>query len=67
MTESNLVLHSSRAKKGSKDARDDGQYIVPSGPKCFGCQGFDHIKQECLREQQDYWEEQDTCSYIERH
>ena len=26
--------------KGKKDARDGGQYIVPSGPKCFGCQGF---------------------------
>ena len=23
--------------KGKKDARDGGQYIVPSGPKCFGC------------------------------
>ena len=22
--------------KGNKDARDDGQYTVPSGPKCFG-------------------------------
>ena len=26
--------------KGKKDARDGGQYIVPSGPKCFRCQGF---------------------------
>ena len=33
--------------KGKKDARDGGQYIVPSGPKCFGCQGFGYIKQEC--------------------
>ena len=33
--------------KEKKDARDGGQYIVPSGPKCFRCQGFDHIKQEC--------------------
>ena len=33
--------------KGKKDARDGGQYIVPSGPKCFGCQGFGHMKQEC--------------------
>ena len=33
--------------KEKKDARDGGQYIVPSGPKCFGCQGLDHIKQEC--------------------
>ena len=29
------------------DARDGGQYIVPTGPKCFGCQGFGHMKQEC--------------------
>ena len=34
--------------KGKKDARDDGQYTVPSGPKCFRCQGFGHMKQECL-------------------
>ena len=27
--------------KGKKDARDDSQYTVPSGPKCFGCQGLD--------------------------
>ena len=23
--------------KGKKDVRDGGQYIVLSGPKCFGC------------------------------
>ena len=33
--------------KGKKDARDGGQYIIPFGPKCFGCQGFGHMKQEC--------------------
>ena len=33
--------------KGNKDARDSGQYIVPSGPKCFGCQEFGQMKQEC--------------------
>ena len=33
--------------KGKKDARDGGQFIVPSRPKCFGCQGFGHMKQEC--------------------
>ena len=33
--------------KGKKDARDDGQYTVPSRLKCFGCQGFGHMKQEC--------------------
>ena len=32
--------------KGKKDARDGGQYTIPLGPKCFGCQGFDHMKQE---------------------
>ena len=32
--------------KGKKDARDGGQYTVPSKPKCFGCQGFDYMKQE---------------------
>ena len=33
--------------KGKKDARDGGQYIVPVGPKCFGCHNFGHMKQEC--------------------
>ena len=33
--------------KGKKDARDGGQYIVPSGLKCFRCQSFEHMKQEC--------------------
>ena len=33
--------------KGKKDARVSGQYTVPVGPKCFGCQGFSHMKQEC--------------------
>ena len=33
--------------KGKKDARDGGQYTVPLGPKCFGFQGFRHMKQEC--------------------
>ena len=43
-------LSSSQSKsqdKGKKNARDGGQYIVPSRPKCFGCQGFGHMKQEC--------------------
>ena len=30
--------------KGKNDARDGGQYIVPAGPKCFGCHGFGHMK-----------------------
>ena len=33
--------------KRKKDARDGSQYTVPSGSKCFGCQGFNHMKQEC--------------------
>ena len=33
--------------KEKKDARDVGQYIVLAGPKCFRCQGFGHMKQEC--------------------
>ena len=32
--------------KGKKDARDGDQYTIPSGPKCFGSQGFGHMKQE---------------------
>ena len=34
--------------KGKNDAKDGGQYTIPSGLKCFGCQGFGHMKQECL-------------------
>ena len=33
--------------KGKKDARDGGQYTIPAGPKCFGCQDFGHMKHEC--------------------
>ena len=33
--------------RGKKDAKNDGQYIIPSGPKCFECHGFGHMKQEC--------------------
>ena len=33
--------------KGKKDARDGSRYTVPSGPKCFGCQSFSYMKQEC--------------------
>ena len=35
--------------KGKKDAKEGGQYSVPVGPKCFGCQGFEHMKHECPR------------------
>ena len=30
--------------KGKKDVRDGDQYTVSSRPKCFGCQGFGHMK-----------------------
>ena len=33
--------------KGKKDAKEGGQYTIPAGPKCFGCQGFGHMKHEC--------------------
>ena len=33
--------------KGKKDAKEGCQYIVPAGPKCFGCQSFGHMKHEC--------------------
>ena len=33
--------------RGKKDAKDDSQYTIPFGQKCFGCQGFGHMKQEC--------------------
>ena len=31
-----------------KDAKEGGQYTVPCRTKCFECQGFGHMKQECL-------------------
>ena len=33
--------------KGKNDAKEGGQYTVLVGPKCFGCQGFEHMKHEC--------------------
>ena len=33
--------------KGNKDAKEGGQYTIPARPKCFGCQGFKHMKHEC--------------------
>ena len=33
--------------KGKKDAKEGSQYTIPAGPKCFGCQGFGHMKHEC--------------------
>ena len=41
------MLFRSGQDKGKKDAKEGGQYTVPSGPKCFGCQGFGHMKHEC--------------------
>ena len=34
-------------RSGKKDARDGNQYTIPTGPKCFECQDFGHMKQEC--------------------
>ena len=33
--------------RGKKDAKDNGQYTVLFGPKCFKWQGFGRMKQEC--------------------
>ena len=34
--------------KTKREANDGGQNsIVPSGPKCYRCQGYGHMKQEC--------------------
>ena len=33
--------------KRKNDAKKGGRYTVPAGPKCFGCQGFGHMKHEC--------------------
>ena len=33
--------------RGKKDARNGGQYTFLSEPKCFRCQGFGYMKQEC--------------------
>ena len=48
-TAGNPVLFSLKGKiKGKKDAKEGGQYTVPTGPKCFGCHSFGHMKHECL-------------------
>ena len=33
--------------KGKKDAKEGGQYTVSARPKCFRCQGFEHMRHEC--------------------
>ena len=40
--------HFKSQDRGKKDTKDGSQYTIPFGPKCFACQGFGHIKQECL-------------------
>ena len=35
-----------KSENKGKNARDGGQYTVPTGPKFFRCQGFSHMKQE---------------------
>ena len=52
--------------KGKKDAKEGGQYNVPTGPKCFGCQGFGHMKHVSYISQ-EHWEEEGTCCYLEQH
>ena len=39
--------HFKSQDKRKNDVRDDGQYTIPLGSKCFGCQGFKHMKQKC--------------------
>ena len=34
--------------RGKNDAKDGDQYTIPFKPKCYRCQGFGHMKQECL-------------------
>ena len=38
--------HFKSQDRGKKDAKNGSQYNIPSEPKCFGCQGFGHIKHE---------------------
>ena len=56
--------HSKSRDKGKKNARDDNQYTVPTGPKCFGFQLYEtrvpYLSQDCRKRQ-------DTCCYLERH
>ena len=41
--------------KGKKDAKEGGQYTILVGPKCFGCQGFGHMKHECPTYLKSIW------------
>ena len=44
--QSNSTQFKSQDKR-KKYVRDGSPYTIPSGPKCFECQGFRHMKQEC--------------------
>ena len=52
-----------RQDKGKNDAKEGGQCTAPAGPKCFGCQGFGHIKHECPT----YLKSIVSYCYFERH
>ena len=39
--------HFKSQDKRKKEVKGGSQYTIPSRPKCFGCQGFGHMKQEC--------------------
>ena len=38
--------HFKSQDRGKKDAKNGSQYNISSEPKCFGCQGFGHMKHE---------------------
>ena len=42
--------------KRKKDDKEGGQYTVPAGPKCFGCQAFGHETRVSYISQK-HWEE----------
>ena len=54
-------------ERGKKDAKNSSKYTVPSGPKCFGCQGFGHMKQECPTYLKTIGKKQGPCCNLERH
>ena len=50
--------------KGKKDVRDGSQYTVPFEPKCFKCQGFGHMKQECPTYLKTIGKSKAPCCYL---